>query len=129
MQALADQAAGVEVTGSVPDVRPYLWGSAVAAAPLQTARGVQNKVLEAVAAGLPVVVTPVVMEGLPAEVHSACAQAGDAQTFANRISDWLTISAQERRALADAAPLDRITWNRRLAGLETIFRDAAGRAT
>ena len=57
--------AGVEVTGTVPDVRPYLWRAAIAVAPLETAHGVQNKVLEAVAAGLPVVVTSAVYEGLP----------------------------------------------------------------
>ena len=48
---------GIEVTGTVDDVRPYLWQSAVAIAPLLTARGIQNKVLEAVGAGLPAVVS------------------------------------------------------------------------
>ena len=67
VQALA--AADIEVTGSVPDVRPYLWGAAVSVAPLQRARGVQNKVLEATAAGLPVVVTTVVLAGLPTELQ------------------------------------------------------------
>ncbi len=70
--------AGVEVTGAVPDVRPYLWRAAVAVAPLETARGVQNKVLEAVAAGLPAVVTPAVFEGLPDAVRPACRVAADA---------------------------------------------------
>ena len=70
--ALASDRTGVVVTGTVPDVRPYLWRAAVAAAPLQIARGIQNKVLEAVAAGLPCVVTPQVAEGLPREVVPAC---------------------------------------------------------
>ncbi len=55
----------VRVTGAVSDVRPFLWQAAVSAAPLLVARGVQNKVLEALAAGLPCVVTPPVFEGLP----------------------------------------------------------------
>ncbi|HSU43708.1 MAG TPA: TIGR03087 family PEP-CTERM/XrtA system glycosyltransferase, partial [Casimicrobiaceae bacterium] len=46
---------GVTVTGSVQDVRPYLRSSAVMVAPLRIARGTQNKILEAMAAGVPVV--------------------------------------------------------------------------
>jgi glycosyltransferase involved in cell wall biosynthesis len=60
--------AGVDVTGDVPDVRPYLWRAAVGVAPLLTARGIQNKVLEMLAAGLPVVTTPTVSAGRPASV-------------------------------------------------------------
>jgi glycosyltransferase involved in cell wall biosynthesis len=57
---------GVQVTGSVPDVRPYLRDAWVAVAPLRVARGVQNKVLEAMAAGLPVVATSKALQGLDA---------------------------------------------------------------
>ena len=46
---------GVTVTGSVPDVRPYLRRSAAMVAPLNIARGTQNKILEAMATGVPVV--------------------------------------------------------------------------
>ena len=66
----------IEVTGRVPDVRPWLWESAVGIAPLQVARGVQNKALEAIAAGLPIVITPAVAEGLPAEAAPAVSVAG-----------------------------------------------------
>ncbi len=59
---------GVNVTGSVPDVRPYLAAAGVAICPLQMARGVQNKVLEAMAMGKAVVVSPAALEGLEAEV-------------------------------------------------------------
>src|SRR6185295_6727113 len=72
VRALAANDATVEVTGAVPDMRPYLWRSAAAVAPLFLARGVQNKVLEAAAAGLPSVVTPAVRNGLPPEVSGAC---------------------------------------------------------
>ena len=54
----------VHVTGRVPDVRPYLSHARVAVAPLRIARGVQNKILEAMAMGLPVVATPEAFEGL-----------------------------------------------------------------
>ncbi|MFW6145852.1 MAG: TIGR03087 family PEP-CTERM/XrtA system glycosyltransferase [Planctomycetota bacterium] len=62
-----DEAPGVTVTGAVPDVRPYLVAARAAVAPLQIARGIQNKVLEAMAAGRPVVATREALEGL--EMH------------------------------------------------------------
>lgn len=58
---------GVRVTGGVPDVRPYLAEAQLAIAPLRIARGVQNKVLEAMAMGCPVVATPAALEGLDVE--------------------------------------------------------------
>jgi sugar transferase (PEP-CTERM/EpsH1 system associated) len=53
VQALAD--ANVTVTGTVPDVRPYLQYAAVVVAPLRIARGIQNKILEAMAMARPVI--------------------------------------------------------------------------
>lgn len=55
---------GVEVTGAVPDIRPYLAHAVAAVAPLRIARGLQNKVLEAMAMARPVVATPAAMEGI-----------------------------------------------------------------
>jgi sugar transferase (PEP-CTERM/EpsH1 system associated) len=55
---------GVEVVGQVPDVRPHLSWAAVAVAPLRIARGVQNKVLEALAMRKPVVASPQALAGL-----------------------------------------------------------------
>ncbi|MFN8543330.1 MAG: glycosyltransferase [Candidatus Binatia bacterium] len=57
VRALAG-AAGVTVVGAVPAMAPELWRAAVALAPMRAGSGVQNKVLEAMAAGLPVVTTP-----------------------------------------------------------------------
>jgi polysaccharide biosynthesis protein PslH len=59
--------AGVRLVGEVPDVRPYLAGSALAVVPLRVARGIQNKVLEALAMSKAVVVTPQALEGLAVE--------------------------------------------------------------
>jgi glycosyltransferase involved in cell wall biosynthesis len=56
--------AGVEVVGQVPDVRPYVAGAAVAVVPLRIARGLQNKVLEAMALGKPVVASPPALAAL-----------------------------------------------------------------
>ena len=59
---------GIEVTGRVDDVRPHIAGAHVAIAPLQIARGIQNKVLEAMAMARPVVATPQAFEGIEAEI-------------------------------------------------------------
>ena len=55
---------GITVTGAVKDVRPFLAHCALAVAPLRIARGVQSKVLEALAMSRPVVATPQALEGL-----------------------------------------------------------------
>ena len=57
---------GVSVTGSVPDVRPYVRRSALMVAPLNIARGTQNKILETMAMGVPVVTSRVAAGGVDA---------------------------------------------------------------
>jgi glycosyltransferase involved in cell wall biosynthesis len=47
----------IRVTGTVSDIRPFLWKSTIAVAPLVYGAGIQNKILEAMAVGLPVVTT------------------------------------------------------------------------
>ena len=63
VQRLA-QLPGVRVTGAVPDVRPYLAHAQLAVAPLRIARGIQNKVLEALAMGRPLLATPAALAGI-----------------------------------------------------------------
>ncbi|HEY3884198.1 MAG TPA: glycosyltransferase, partial [Vicinamibacterales bacterium] len=118
---------GVEVTGTVPDVRPYLWSAAVSAAPLHTARGTQNKVLEAIAAGLPVVITPVVAQGLTADVLRACAVASDPRGFAHELVHLLERPSAERRAIAASANLAALGWDRCLQPLVDLLIEAAHR--
>jgi sugar transferase (PEP-CTERM/EpsH1 system associated) len=66
VKALADRS-GVTVTGRVPDVRPYLAESRAVIAPMRVARGIQNKVLEAMAMAKPVIATSDAIEGINAE--------------------------------------------------------------
>ena len=58
---------GIEVTGGVSDVRPWLYQSHCAVVPLRIARGIQNKVLEAMACGKPVICSSAPLKGLQAE--------------------------------------------------------------
>jgi glycosyltransferase involved in cell wall biosynthesis len=114
----------IEVTGRVDDVRPYLWRAALAAAPLRTARGIQNKVLEATAAGLPAVVTPMVADGLPAQVLPACSVADNAASFAAAIIELLDMSPASRRGRAQLARFSELTWETRLANLPGVLEQA-----
>lgn len=80
---------GVTVTGSVPDVRPHLDDAAVAIAPLRIARGTQNKVLECMAMGVPVVATPEVARGIQAIPERHLLVANSPQAFAQKILEIL----------------------------------------
>ena len=74
--------AGVRLVGEVADVRPHVATARVAIAPLQVARGVQNKVLEALAMGKAVIASPQALEGLGlrADVHLVCASGAEQWT-------------------------------------------------
>jgi sugar transferase (PEP-CTERM/EpsH1 system associated) len=69
---------GVHVSGTVPDVRPYLQHAALVVAPLRIARGIQNKVLEAMAMQKTVIASPQALEGIQAErgAEVLCANGG-----------------------------------------------------
>ncbi len=79
VRALADDA--VNVTGTVPDVRPYLQHAAVVVAPLRLARGIQNKILEAMAMGRPVVASTTCVQALSARPGQELKPAEDAADF------------------------------------------------
>lgn len=129
IRKLASEINRIEVTGTVDDVRDYLWGAAVSVAPLWTARGLQNKVLEALAAGLPTVITPEVLKGLPDEVHAGVRVAASSDSFAKEIIALLSTSAAERRAVAGRASLDSLAWDTQLAPLRGILSDAVEKST
>jgi sugar transferase (PEP-CTERM/EpsH1 system associated) len=124
--ALASRDASIEVTGRVDAVQPYLQRSAVSIAPLQLARGVQNKVLEALAAGLPVVVTSAVRAGLPQAADRGCLTADEPEAFARCTLDLLALTGRARRNLAAEARVDRLSWPLQLAPLKEILKESVG---
>jgi glycosyltransferase involved in cell wall biosynthesis len=79
---LAGADSGIRVTGTVPDVRPYLWGAAVSIVPLRIGGGTRLKVFESMAAGVPVVSTTIGAEGLPVEPGTQILIADDPASFA-----------------------------------------------
>jgi glycosyltransferase involved in cell wall biosynthesis len=124
-RALCAGDSSITVTGRVPDVRDWLWGAAVAIAPLHVARGVQNKALEAIAAGLPIVITDAVAGGLPPQAMPAARIANRPNDFADHVIDLLQQSPAARRQIATSSDLCELTWARTLEPLMSIFESAA----
>jgi glycosyltransferase involved in cell wall biosynthesis len=126
---------GVTVTGQVPDVRPYLQRSALMVAPLNIARGTQNKILEAMASGVPVVASRVAAGGVDAVAAEHFAVASTPEEHAQAILRTLADPA-ERRRLAVAGRermLSHHAWDRSMQRLDRIldrclnsWRDASG---
>jgi hypothetical protein len=114
---------GVTVTGSVPDVRPYIRGSAVMVAPLAIARGTQNKILEAMAMGVPVVTSRAAAGGVDAEAEKHLLVVDAAEPTAAAILR-LVASRDERARLAEAGRermLSHHAWSRSMQRLDRII--------
>ena len=114
---------GVTVTGSVPDVRPFIRSSALMVAPLNIARGTQNKILEAMAMGVPVVTSSVAAGGVDAQAvkHFLVADTPDeyCQAILRVIGD-----REERRRLAVAGRqrmLSHHAWSHSMQRLDQII--------
>lgn len=130
VQALASLP-GVTVTGYLADIRPVVQGASVCVIPLRVARGVQNKVLEAMAMGVPVVCSPGAAEGIDA-------RPGDDLTVA-RVDDGGDDTARAVLSLLDdparmtslaenarAVVTQRYGWEPRARELLAICEEAAG---
>jgi len=124
---LARADSSIVVTGSVDRVQPYLWRADVSIAPLQVARGFQTKVVEALAAGLPVVATRAVVDGLPVELLPGCQEAETETEFAEHLVDLLAMTAEDRRTRAARARLEGLGWDQQLAPLQDILTRASRR--
>lgn len=91
------RSAGFEVTGYVPDVRPWFAQATAAVVPLHIAAGIQTKILEAMSSGLPVVATPRAVQGLIAEVAEAVETAETPGDIASRLVRLLRHPEQARQ--------------------------------
>ena len=125
VRALASDAA-VTVTGRVDDVRPYLKHARVVVAPLRVARGIQNKVLEAMAMAKPVVVTAASAAALSVEQGIELEVATDAHGFGSKVlalMDPGQASAMGRRARLRV--LQDYAWQASLKLLDELLRRGA----
>lgn len=116
------QTNGVTVTGFVDETRDWLERASIAVAPLRIARGIQNKVLEAMAVGLPVVGTPCATQGVEAISGRHLLVAESAQEQAHLIRGLLREPAQAQRIGASARSFveERYDWEVALAPLDEV---------
>jgi glycosyltransferase involved in cell wall biosynthesis len=114
------------VTGTVPDVRPYLWRSALSAVPLRIGGGTRLKIYEAMAAGIPVVSTRVGAEGLCVEHPHNIRLADDPGQFAAHCLELMENGAERARIAAEARQLvrTRFSWDHVAACFERILQRA-----
>ncbi len=125
---LAARHTGVVVTGTVPDIRPYLWGAAIAIVPLRIGGGTRLKIYESMAAGVPIVSTTVGAEGLVCHDGRDILLADTPEAFAGRCVELLA-QADRRRGIARAAlelVEERFSWEAVTRSFEDVLR-AAGR--
>lgn len=129
VRRLAEQP-GIEVTGRVPDLRPWLARAAVAIDPLRIGAGLQNKVLEGMAMALPMVITTIANEGIGARPDQEVLVADAPAAFAAAVTGLLRDPARAR-TLGDAARAFIVgswSWEKHFLDLEAEFERLAGTA-
>ena len=121
--ALAKNDPRIRVTGTVPDIRPYLWGAMVSIVPLRTGGGTRLKIFEAMAARVPVVSTTIGAEGLPVENGAQIHIADDPQAFAERCLDLIENQAGRARMTEAAWEMvsSRFSWDAAVKEFERLL--------
>jgi sugar transferase (PEP-CTERM/EpsH1 system associated) len=122
---------GVTVTGSVADVRPYLRRSVLMVAPLNIARGTQNKILEAMATGVPVVASRVAAGGVDATAPEHFLVASTVDEYRDAILRIIE-NPSERQRLSIAGRermLSHHAWGRSMQRLDGIIEQCRSRVS
>ncbi len=116
----------ITVTGTVPEIRPYLQQAAIALTPLTYGAGVQNKVLEAMACGTPVVSTTRAIKPLGVQPGRALLAADDPAQFARHVLELLANPAQRAQIgrAARAYVEQNHNWHTLAGDLEQIYQQA-----
>ncbi len=114
----------VEVTGTVPDVRPYLQHAAAVVAPLRLARGIQNKVLEAMAMAKPVVAAAPCVRAIDGCRGDELISADSVDDYVRTLSHWIAHPDQADSVgrAARAHVLHGFAWPARLAPLDQALK-------
>jgi glycosyltransferase involved in cell wall biosynthesis len=119
----------VVVTGRVADVRPYLQHARLAVAPLRVARGIQNKVLEAMAMGRPIVVSAAALEGITPQPWMQEIVAEGAEAMVERIDRLLTSERLDSLgALGRQTMLSHYSWQNSYHLLDSVIENRAPRS-
>ncbi len=126
VRQLADRE-GVQVTGRVPDVRPYLAHAHLVVAPLRIARGIQNKILEALAMEKPVLTSPQAMEGLETgALGVGCQTATRPEEWVTGVQPWLQ-GPPQRLASHRQWVIRHFDWATNLGAVDDLLSSARTR--
>jgi sugar transferase (PEP-CTERM/EpsH1 system associated) len=128
VQALDNREAGVRVTGTVDDIRPYLNRGSVYVVPLRVGSGTRLKIFEAMATGKAIVSTTIGAEGLPVKHQENILLADDPHDFAGQVISLLR-DCGRRRALGRASRQlveERYSWKAAARQCETILTTLVG---
>lgn len=120
---------GVTVTGTVPDVQPLVLKSAVNIAPLSIARGTQNKILESMAMGVPVVSSEVASHGIDAEPEQDFLVGDSPESYTRQVLRLMN-DPDERRRYSEAGRKRVEThhsWAASMRRFDRIFADCMAR--
>lgn len=121
---------GVKVIGAVDDMAETIAKSTIVVAPLLTARGIQNKVLEGMAMAKPVVATSAANEGINAPDREAVWIADDADAFVNAVETLLDQDEADRLGKAAREFVTRnFNWDVSCSRLEALINDAIAQET
>lgn len=118
---------GIEVTGFIPDLSATYAEAAVVVAPMRFGAGTQNKVLEAMSTGVPVVCSPLAFKGIGIEEGQGVVQADGPEAFAARVTELLRDPEACRRLGTRGAAVirERFSWETIAAQLEEYLREVA----
>lgn len=113
---------GVVVTGSVADVRPYLAHAHLSVAPLRIARGVQNKVLESMAMGVPVVATHAAVEGILPATREQVMVCDEPDQMQKLVIQCLLkgINTQQKQAVRKSI-IEEYSWKKNLSHIDRYY--------
>jgi sugar transferase (PEP-CTERM/EpsH1 system associated) len=116
---------GVTVTGAVDDISPFMARATLAVVPLRLARGVQNKVLEAMSMGMAVVASSAAFRGVEAQEGKHALVADEPEDFARSVVSLLE-DEDRRRAMGEASRqvmVERYSWEAQVAKLEALYEE------
>lgn len=124
VKELVSSESRIELAANVQDVRPYVWKSSVVIAPLQVARGIQNKVLEAMAMGKPVLASQAALEGIQVSVPEHARQATTPEQWTSQILDLFDDHAERSRLACEARDFveRRYDWATQLQPLDHLLQ-------
>ena len=128
IRSLASGQPGVSITGQVSDVVPYYRHADICVTPIRAGSGTRLKILEAMALGVPVVSTPIGIEGIEASPGREAIVAEDVEVFAGAVVALLADADRRTQVVAAARRLveTHYDWDQIVARVETVYTELAG---